>query len=54
MQYKDAIRIGNYTSPDFHLQFSSCADLVVILKVLFEYKLDPDNYAQPIVIMIDE
>lgn len=49
-----AIMIWNYTSPDFHIQFRSKQDLIVILKAIYDYKKDPKNLKQKIIIIIDE
>ena len=52
--YRHTIRVGNYSSPDFHLQFRSIKDLLGILQAIYDYKKDPVNLSQEIVIVIDE
>ena len=51
---RKAIRIGNYTSPDFHLQFRSVNDLVLILKQINDHLKDRKNIGKKITIVIDE
>lgn len=51
---KKAIKIGNYVSPDFHLQYRSVADLINILKEIHNFKKDPKNLDQEIIIIVDE
>lgn len=51
---KRAIKIGNYVSPDFHLQYRSVADLVNILRAIYDFKKDPANLDKRINIVIDE
>lgn len=48
------MKIGNYSSPDFHIQFRSLDDLVSVLTAIFEYKKDSDNYSKKIVVVVDE
>ncbi|MDD2487134.1 MAG: hypothetical protein PHS92_02100 [Candidatus Gracilibacteria bacterium] len=51
---RNTIRIGNYCSPDFHLQFRSVKDLIEILQAINNFKKDPKNLKQKIEIIIDE
>lgn len=48
------IRIGNYTSPDFHIEFRSVQDLVHLLTAIYNFKKDPENLKQEIVLVLDE
>lgn len=51
---RKTIKIWNYSSPDFDLQFRSTKDFVKILTAIYEYKKDPKNVKQKIVIVVDE
>ena len=53
-RHRDTIRVGNYSSPDFHLQFRSIADLMDILQAIYDYKKDPKNLSQEIIVVVDE
>lgn len=50
----DAIKIGNYTSPDFHIQYRSIKDLLTILDRVYRSRLDEANQTCPVVIINDE
>lgn len=52
--YRNSIRIGNYSSPDFHIQFRSIDDLINILESIYNFKKDPKNLKQKIILVIDE
>lgn len=51
---KKSIKIWNYSSPDFDLQFRSIKDLIKILDSIYNYKKDPRNLKQHIEIIVDE
>lgn len=52
--YKDSIKIWNYSSPDFDIEFRSIADLIKILNAIYNFKKDPRNLTQKIELIIDE
>lgn len=52
--HRKSIKIWNYTSPDFDLQFRSINDLILILDAIYNFKKDRKNIKQRIEIIIDE
>lgn len=50
----DAIKIGNYTSPDFHIQYRSIKDLLTVLDRVYRSRLDEANQTCPVLIVNDE
>ena len=51
---RKSIKIWNYSSPDFDLQYRSIEDLILILKAIYNFKKDPKNLSQHIEIIVDE
>lgn len=52
--FKDSIKIWNYSSPDFDLQFRSVNDFINILNAIYNFKKDPKNLDKHIEIIVDE
>lgn len=50
----DAIKIGNNTSPDYHIQFRSIKDLLMVLDRVYRSRIDEANQSCPVIIDIDE
>lgn len=51
---RNTIKIWNYSSPDFDLQYRSIDDLIKILKAIYNFKKDPNNLHIHIEIICDE
>lgn len=52
--HRNSIKIWNYSSPDFDIEFRSIEDLIKILNAIYNFKKDPNNLKQKIEIIIDE